>query len=251
MTLLLRLHLHGSFRLWNVKGEGGTKKWPKLILCGKNIEKTREPQNGQNSIWSKTGHHKICREAPPAQNEPQTLCVGYKRARQTEKRTTREASRAEVQIRRRRRVYGSGCCCCGSSFGSGSLLERGSWAARNLQNTGFQDQRARLCEFCGQSKFCPGVKLGMPACSKNGRGPVHQSARTACLTIVGMTASVLGVTRCPVVSGFILQCVNPPCNKSAHSSTCSFGGLLCVTHTPTCIEKFMVLWNCFKRLLWQ
>ena len=57
---------------------------------------------------------------------------------QTEKWATREGSHAE--IRRRRRIYGLGCCCCGSFSGSGSRLKRGSWAARNLQNTGFQDQ---------------------------------------------------------------------------------------------------------------
>ena len=82
--------------------------------------------------------------------------------------------------------------------------------------------------------------------------PVHQSARTVCLTIVGMTAPVLGWDRQvrsnvavpPRAAGwlveanrcswdeprqqtlgarsilYVLQGVNPPCNKSTHRDTC-------------------------------
>ena len=32
------------------------QKWPKFFMVQKNIQKMREPKNGQNSKWGKTGH---------------------------------------------------------------------------------------------------------------------------------------------------------------------------------------------------
>ena len=64
------------------------------------------------------------------------------------------------------------------------LLVRGSWAARNLQNTGFQSQAVKVLSWdeVGYARLL----------EEWTEVPVHQNARTACLTIVGMTAPVSG-----------------------------------------------------------
>ena len=52
-------------------------------------------------------------------------------------------------------------------------------------------------------------------------------------------------TRCPVVFWFMLQGVDPPCNKVRTAAlACLVGCCECKTHTNI-LEKIMVLWNCF------
>ena len=109
---------------------------------------------------------------------------------------------------------------------------------------------------------------------------VHQSKGTACLTIVGMTAPVLGFVligkqgpikrgcacACRALAGgghpvlvdsgdryqvpgrfwvYVARCQPALQQKCAQQHLLVWWAVVCATHTQRHIEKFMVLWYCF------
>ena len=127
------------------------------------------------------------------QNELQTWCVGYKRARQTEKRATREASHVGSSNPQETPGVWVGVLLLWLIFWFKFTF--GAWimGREKPEDYWFPGPVSSALRVLRAVKILSWDEVGCARLLEEWTGvPVHQSARTACLTIMGMTAAVSG-----------------------------------------------------------